>query len=162
VVFPSLLHPQQWESSHRRILYETIYTGINNGNPDAPRVYSNAGTLLTTMSGLACTTNCDPFDIVELPDGRFVVSYQIAAANSLELFDSSFVRVGTLYSNPAVLMTPSALEVLENGDLLACSQAYNTCERFAISGNLATRVGDRAFISNTSLVRQATKVIRVP
>ena len=133
-----------------------------SGNPDNPRVYNNDGTLAATISGLGCTTNCDPSDIVELPDGRFVLSVQAAANNSLELFSSSFAYVGQLYRNTAVVNTPGAMTVLKNGDVMVCSTAFNTCERIAISGNIGTRVGSQAFISNASLMRQPTAAVTAP
>jgi hypothetical protein len=133
-----------------------------SGNPDNPRVYNNDGTLATTISGPSCTTNCDPYDIVELPDGRFVVSLQNTTFHSLELFSSTFVHVGQLYRNTAEMITPGALAVLENGNIIVCSTALNTCEQIAISGNTGTRVGTSAFISNASLMRQPTAVVVAP
>ena len=35
-----------------------------SGNPDNVRIYSNAGALQTSLTGPACNTNCDPFDIL--------------------------------------------------------------------------------------------------
>ncbi|MCC7404773.1 MAG: hypothetical protein IT288_10280 [Bdellovibrionales bacterium] len=133
-----------------------------SGNPDNPRVYNDNGTLATTISGIGCTTNCDPYDIAELPDGRFVVSVQAAAYNSLELFDSSFTYVGQLYKDTNVMLVPGALAVLESGNLMVCSTALNTCEEIQITGNSGTRVGSQAFISDASLMRQPTAVVVAP
>ncbi len=133
-----------------------------NGGVDNPRVYSNEGVLLHSIAGPACAANCDPNDIVELPDGRFVVSYNIASLNSLEIFDSSFNHLGQLLRNTTILPTPGALAVLENGDVLACTTVLNTCERIAIDGITGSRVGTSAFIGDASRIRQPTSVQVVP
>ena len=154
----------------------TIATSINNikrisggrfvvlttGNPDQPRVYNNDGTLATTISGLGCTTNCDPYDIVELADGRFVVSVQTAAFQSLELFSSSFAFIGRLYKNTTHLINPGPLALMSNGNVLACTSTTNTCEEISISGSTGTRVGSQALISDSSLMRQPTAVVIAP
>ena len=133
-----------------------------NGNPDNPKIYNNDGTLAATVSGLACTTNCDPAGIVELADGRFVISVQAAASNSLELFSSSFAYIGQFYKDATVLQSPGPLTLLKNGDILACSTAINSCERIAVSGDVGTRVGSHAFISDSSRMRQPTAIVAVP
>lgn len=154
----------------------TIATSINNikrisgnrfvvlttGNPDQPRVYNNNGTLAGTISGLSCTTNCDPYDIVELADGRFVVSVQAAALQSLELFSSSFVYIGQLYKNTTHLINPGPLALMSNGNVLACTSTTNTCEEISITGSTGTRVGSQALISDSSLMRQPTAVVIAP
>lgn len=135
---------------------------LATGNPDQPRVYNNDGTLAGTISGLSCTTNCDPYDIVELADGRFVVSVQAAALQSLELFSSSFAYVGQLYKNTTHLINPGPLARMSNGSILACTSTTNTCEEISISGNTGTRVGSQALISDASLMRQPTAVVIAP
>lgn len=131
-----------------------------SGNPDNVRIYTNAGVLSTTLTGPACGTNCDPYDIVELDDGRFLVSNQVTHA--LELYNSSFTYVAQAYLNTSVMITPGAMAKLADGSVLVCSTALNTCERFTISGNALTRVGTQAMISDASLMRQPTSVTVMP
>lgn len=135
---------------------------ITTGNSDYPRVYNNDGTLVTNLTGLTCTTNCDPSDIVELSDGRFVVSYQNATYQSLELFDSSFAHVGQLYKDTDILRNPGAMSLLANGNIIACSTLYNVCEEISVSGSTGTRVGTSALIGDPSLMRQPTSVLVIP
>lgn len=139
--------------------FALVYTGGN----DSVSIRNNDGTAVTTItSGLACGTNCDPTDIVELPDGRFVVSYNVANVMGLYLYSSSFSLVGTLYANTSVINSVSSMATLSNGDILACSSTLNVCERFSISGNTASRVGSSSFISDAGRVRQPTDVVVVP
>lgn len=133
------------------------------GNPDNPRVYSESGVLQGSFANtVGCNTNCDPYEVVELPDGRFVASMQIAAKQSLELFDSDFSHIGVLYRNLAVLPTPGSLDILANGDLIVCTLVLNACEQLTIDGNIAERVGTRSLISESSLIRQPTTVRVLP
>ncbi len=133
------------------------------GNPDNPRVYSSSGVLLASFANTAgCNTNCDPYEVVELPDGRFVASMQIAAKQSLELFESDFSYIGVLYRDLAVLPSPGSMDVLDNGDLIVCTLVLNACEQLRIDGNLAERVGTRSLISESSLIRQPTTVRVLP
>jgi len=145
---------------------KTISSGrfvvLFSGGTDNPRIYNNAGTLQGTISGLSCGANCDVYDIAELSDGRFVVSVQNATYQSLELFNSSFTHVGQLYKDATVLYNPGPLAELANGNIIACSLAFNTCEELAVSGNTASRVGSVPLISNVAAVRQPTKVLVVP
>lgn len=129
-------------------------------NPDQPRVYTEAGVLQGTFANSACTTNCDPFDVLELDDGRFVISARVP--NALYLYNADRSYVGVLYSNTTLMQGPSALAQLPNGNILACNTTFNTCEQLAISGNSATRVGSKAYIDNASAMRQPMKVIVVP
>lgn len=129
-------------------------------NPDQPRMYSAAGALIGTFANPPCTTSCDPFDVLELRDGRFVVSAR--ATNALYLHAPNRSYLGVLYSNTSLMQGPSALAQLENGNVLACNTTFNTCEELALSGNTATRVGTKAFIDNASVMRQPMKVITVP
>ncbi len=135
---------------------------LTSGGVDTPKVYNNDGTAVTTLTGLGCGNNCDPYDIVELTDGRFVVSYQLAAYQSLELFNSSFTYVGQLYKSSSDLLMPGALALLNNGNILACTSALNTCEEISVSGNTGSRVGTRALISDASLMRQPVSVVVAP
>jgi hypothetical protein len=129
-------------------------------NPDSPRVYSNAGILLSTFPTTSpCTTNCDPYDVVELTDGRFVVNSRVT--HGLYLYSSTFVYIGVLYLDTTVLNSPSAMTLLANGNLLACNTSFNNCEELLISGNTATRVGASALINNASAVRQPLAVMVV-
>lgn len=134
------------------------------GTPDSPRIYNDAGVLQSTVSlaGLACTTNCDPSDIVELADGRFVIAVQAAASNSLELYSSTFTYIGQLYKDTNVLQTISAIAQTSDGDLVACSTAFNTCEKIQINGSTGVRVGTSAFIGDASLIRQPTDIVVIP
>lgn len=130
-------------------------------NPDAPRVYNNSGTLAATFPTTSpCTTNCDPFDVVELPDGRFVVNSRVT--HGLYLYSSTFTYIGVLYLDTTILNTPSGMTVLGNGNILVCSTSFNNCEEFSISGNSATRVGTSALIDNISAARQPLSVMVVP
>lgn len=130
-------------------------------NPDAPRVYNNSGTLVATFPTTSpCTTNCDPFDVVELPDGRFVVNSRVT--HGLYLYSSTFTYIGVVYLNTSILNTPSGMTVLGNGNILVCSTSFNNCEEFSISGNTATRVGTSALINNISAARQPLSVMVVP
>jgi hypothetical protein len=154
----------------------TIPTAINNvrkisgnrfvvtftTNPDSPRVYTAGGVLSATFASAvgACTTACDPYDVVELDDGRFVMNGR--TANALYLFNSSFAYIGVLYQNTAVLQAPTSLVKLSNGNIMACNTTFNTCEQFSISGSSATRVGSTAFIDNASVMRQPTGAAVIP
>ncbi len=136
---------------------------VNTGGNDSPSIRNNNGTSIGTVTmGLACGTNCDPSDILELPDGRFIISYQIAASQSLELYSSTFVRVGTLFLDTSVLQGISAMTLLDDGTILACSTTFNLCEKLLISGNTATRVGTTPFIDDVGKIRQPTDVVVVP
>lgn len=133
------------------------------GVPDGPRVYDNLGTLLTTVSlGLSCGGNCDPSDILELADGRFVISVQAPSLHSLELYSSTFAYIGQLYRDTTVLQSISALAQLPGGDLIACSTGFNTCEKIQLIGSVGVRVGSIAFISDASVMRQPTDVLVIP
>lgn len=153
----------------------TIPTAINNiqaisgnrfvvtfaTNPDSPRVYNNTGTLAATFPTTSpCATNCDPYDVVELSDGRFVVNSRIT--HGLYLYTANFTYVGVMYLNTGILNMPSGMTLLANGNLLVCSTSFNTCEEFAIAGNTATRVGTSALINNVSAARQPLSVMVVP
>lgn len=130
-------------------------------NPDTPRVYNNSGTLAATFPATSpCTTNCDPFDIVELPDGRFVVNSRVT--HGLYLYSSTFTYIGVLYLDTSILNTPSGMTVLGNGNILVCSTSFNNCEEFSISGNSATRVGTSALINNVSAARQPLSIMVIP
>ena len=130
-------------------------------NPDSPRVYNNAGTLVATFPITSpCTNNCDPYDVVELEDGRFVVNSRIT--HGLYLYSSTFTYIGVLYLNTSILNSPSGMTLLPNGNLLVCNTSYNNCEEFLISGNTATRVGTTALINNVSAARQPLSVMVVP
>ncbi len=147
----------------RKISGNRFVALTTGGTPDSPRVYSNAGALISTPAlGLSCTTNCDPSDILELSDGRFVISIQAGALNSLELYSSSFSYIGQLYRDTNVLQGISALAQHPSGDVIACSTAFNTCERIRITGNIGSRVGSSAFIGDVSLIRQPTDVLVIP
>jgi hypothetical protein len=100
--------------------------------------------------------------VVELPDGRFVASMQLAAKQSLELFEADFSYVGVLYRDLTVLPSPGSLDVLENGNLIVCTLVLNACEQLSIDGNTAERVGSRSLISESSLIRQPTAVRVLP
>ncbi|MCB0347793.1 MAG: hypothetical protein KDD37_03115, partial [Bdellovibrionales bacterium] len=139
--------------------FAVTYTGGN----DSVSIRNNDGTASTTVaSGLACGTNCDPTDILELPDGRFLISYQIAAVQGIELYSSTFVRIGTFFQNSTLLQNISSMALLANGNVLACSSTFNVCEQLAISGSVGVRVGSSAFIDDASRVRQPTDVVVVP
>jgi len=135
-----------------------------NGTNDQPRVYNNAGTLVGTFASATgfCTTNCDPFEVQELSDGRFLVTSQIANNGSVLLYNANFSFAARAYQNLEILRTPSSITTLKNGNYLICCTTYNTCEEFSLSGNTLTRVGNQSFIANPSLVRQPTKVVVVP
>ena len=135
-----------------------------NGGSDMPRVYSNAGVLEGTFASAVgfCTTNCDPFEVEELTDGRFLVTSQIANNGSVLLYNANFSFVTRAFQDLQLLRTPSSITTLKNGNYLICCTTYNTCEEFSLSGNSLTRVGVQSLISNTSLVRQPTKVLVVP
>ncbi len=140
--------------------FAAITTG---GSPDSPRIYNNDGTLATTVTlGLSCTTNCDPSDILELSDGRFLISVQNAALNSIELYTSSFVRVGQFYRDTTVLQGISALAQAADGSVIACSTFFNTCEKLQVVGDTGVRVGSRALIDNSTVMRQPTDILVVP
>jgi hypothetical protein len=140
--------------------FAAITTG---GAPDSPRIYTDAGVLSTTISlGLACTTNCDPSDILELSDGRFLVATQIASQNSIELYSSSFAYIGQFFKDGTILQNISALAQMADGNVLACSTTFNTCEKIQIVGNTGVRVGSRAFIDAASVMRQPTDLLVVP
>lgn len=153
----------------------TIPTAVNNiksisgdrfivtftANPDSPRVYSNDGVLLGSFDTISpCTVNCDPWDVVELSDGRFAVNSRVT--NAIYLYSATFTYVGVLYLDTAYIIAPSGMSLLKNGNLLACGTTFNTCEELKISGNTATRVGSVALINNASVVRQPLTVSVVP
>ena len=130
-------------------------------NPDSPRVYNEAGTLLATMPITSpCTNSCDPYDIVELSDGRFVVNSR--TTNGIYLYNSSFTYVGVLYLDVTVINQPSSMSLLKNNNLLVCNTNFNTCEELAISGNTASRIGTTALINNAGAVRQPLASMVVP
>ena len=135
-----------------------------NGTNDQPRVYNNAGTLAGTFASAVgfCTTNCDPFEVEELSDGRFLMTSQLANNGAVFLYNSNFTFVGRAFQNLEILRTPSSITTLSNGNYLVCCTTYNTCEELSLSGNTLTRVGNQSLIANPSLVRQPTKVIVVP
>lgn len=137
-----------------------VYTGGN----DSPSIRNNNGTSIGTISlaGLGCGTNCDPADVLELSDGRFIVAYQAAAARGLEIYSSTFTRIGTFFRDSAVLAAPSALAQLNDGSVLACDSTYNVCERFIITGDTGQRSGSEAFISAATLIRTPTDVVVIP
>ena len=137
-----------------------VCTGLTSGT-DAPRVYNDDGTAgtPTTFSGAPCGVNCDPSDIVELPNGNFVVSMQIT--HSLEMFGPTGTYLGRAFLDTTVLQTPSAMALLKNGNIIVCSTAFDNCEQFSINGITATRVGSKAFISD-DLIRQPTDVLVIP
>jgi hypothetical protein len=147
----------------RKISGDRFVAITTGGAPDSPRVYSNAGTLQTTVTlGLSCGTNCDPSDILELSDGRFVVAVQAAALHSLELYSSSFTYIGQLYRNTSLLQTISSIAQASDGDVIACSTGFNTCEKIQIVGSTGVRVGTTAFIDSASIMRQPTDVLVIP
>jgi hypothetical protein len=137
---------------------------VFNGTTDQPRVYNNAGTLVGTFASAVgfCTTNCDPYEVEELSDGRFLVTSQLANAGAVFLYNANFSFVGRAYQNLDLLRTPSSITTLKNGNYLVCCMTYNTCEELSLSGNTLTRVGNQSLIANPSLVRQPTKAIVVP
>lgn len=136
----------------------------NGGVPDSPRIYNNNGTLATTisMAALACTTNCDPSDILELSDGRFLVATQAAALHSIQLYSSSFAYIGVFFIDTTILQNISALAQAPDGSVIACNTNFNSCEKLQIVGSTGVRVGSRAFIDSASLMRQPTDVLVVP
>lgn len=130
-------------------------------NPDSPRVYNNSGTLVATFPITSpCTNNCDPFDVVELPDGRFVVNSRIT--HGLYLYSATFTYIGVLYLNTAVVNMPSAMTLLQNGNLLTCNTSFNSCDEIKINGNIGTRVGTTSLINNISAMRQPLSVTVIP
>ncbi len=140
--------------------FAAITTG---GAPDSPRIYNNNGTLATTISlSLSCTTNCDPSDILELSDGRFLVSVQAAALNSIELYSANFTYIGQFFRDTTILQNISAMAQMNDGSVLACSTTFNTCEKLQIVGSAGVRVGSRAYIDAASVMRQPTDVLVVP
>lgn len=139
--------------------YAIMYTGGN----DSVSIRNNDGTVNTTVaSGLPCNTNCDPSGLLELPDGRFLISYQINSVEGIVLYSSTFVRIGTFFQNTTVLQNITAMTLMDNGDVLACSASFNVCERLAFNGDVGVRVGTSAFIDEASRVRQPTDVLVVP
>ncbi len=147
----------------RKISGDRFVALTTGGNPDSPRVYNNNGTLAGTIAlGLPCGNNCDPTDIVELPDGRFLVSVQIAAQNSIEIYNSSFVRIQQFYRDLTVLQAISAMALTPDGNVLACSSSFNTCEKIQVVGNSGVRMGSSAFIDDVSVMRQPTDILVVP
>jgi hypothetical protein len=140
------------------------FAAVFTGGDDRVRIYNNDGTLAATITntGLACGTNCDPNDIVELSDGRFVIAFSAAAIQGLEIYSSSFVRIGTFYRNSAVLPLPYTVTETHDGSVLSCSSTFNTCEKFQVVGSTGVRIGSSAFIGDTSLIRQPTDVVVIP
>jgi hypothetical protein len=134
------------------------------GNPDMTRIYNNSGTLAGTFASATgfCTNNCDPYEVEELPDGRFLVTSRIANNGSILLYNANFSFVTRAYQDLNVLRTPSSIATLKNGNYIICCTTYNTCEEFSLSGNSLNRVGIQSLIANPSLVRQPTKVLVVP
>jgi hypothetical protein len=140
--------------------FAAITTG---GAPDSPRIYNNDGTLATTIAlGLSCTTNCDPSDILELSDGRFLVAIQAVALNSIEMYSANFTYIGRFFSDPTILQGISALTQMTDGTVLACNTTFNTCEKIQIMGNSGVRVGSHAFIDAASVMRQPTDALVAP
>jgi hypothetical protein len=130
-------------------------------NPDSPRVYTNAGVLSATFPITSpCTNNCDPYDVVELPDGRFAVNSRVT--NGIYLYSSAFVYVGVLYLDASIINQPSSMAVLENDNLLVCNTTFNTCDELKITGNTAARVGVTPLISNVGTVRQPLATMVIP
>jgi len=130
-------------------------------NPDMPRVYSNSGTLLATFPSTSpCTTNCDPFDVVELPDGRFAVNSRVTSG--IYLYSSTLAYIGVLYLDTTIINMPSSMALLQNNDLLVCNTNFNTCEELSISGNSASRVGTTALINNVAAMRQPMATMVIP
>jgi hypothetical protein len=130
-------------------------------NPDSPRVYSNAGTLLATFPITSpCTNSCDPYDVVELSDGRFVVNSR--ATSGVYLYSSTFTYVGVLYLDTTIINQPSSMALLKNNNLLVCNTSFNTCEEISISGNTGTRVGSTALINNVAAMRQPLSTMVIP
>ncbi|MBS1963469.1 MAG: hypothetical protein JST04_14735 [Bdellovibrionales bacterium] len=148
----------------RKISGDRFVAVTTGGTPDSPRVYTNSGVLSTTISlaATSCTTNCDPSDVLELSDGRFLVSTTNASGNAIELFSSSFAYVGQFFKDTTVLQGISALAQMGDGSIVACSTTFNTCEKIQIVGNTGVRVGSHAFIDAASVMRQPTDVLVVP
>jgi hypothetical protein len=153
----------------------TVPTAINNikaisgdrfvvtftGNPDSPRVYNNNGTLLGSFPITSpCTNNCDPYDVVELSDGTFVVNSRIT--HGLYHYSATFTYLGVMYLNTSILNMPSGMSLLTNENLIVCSTSFNNCEEFSIAGSVATRVGTSALINNVSAARQPLSIMVVP
>lgn len=141
------------------------FIALGTGGADNPRVYANDGTLAATVptsGATGCGANCDPFDMIELSDGRFVASFQTATKRSLELFNSSFGYIGQLYRDTSVLMTPTSLAQKANGNIIACDSSYNVCEEFKIDGTTATRVGTTSLIDDAAVMRQPVNILVVP
>lgn len=151
-------------TSIRRISNDRFIASGTLGT-DNPRVYNNAGVLQVTVpasGSTGCAANCDPADMMELADGRYVALHQVAAAPAIELFNSTFGYVGRAYNNPNVLRTPSTVAQRANGNLIVCDTTYNTCEEFVFTGTTLVRVGTSALISDPANMRQPLKVIVVP
>lgn len=148
----------------RKISGNRFVAVTTGGTPDSPRVYTNAGVLSTTISlaSTSCTNNCDPSDVLELSDGRFLVATTNVNGNSIELFSSSFTYVGRFFKDTTVLQGISALAQMADGAVIACSTVFNTCEKIQIVGNTGVRVGSQAFIDDASVMRQPTDVLVVP
>lgn len=129
--------------------------------PDAPQVYNADGTLAGTFQSTSpCGTNCDPWDVVELPDGRFVVNSRIT--HGLYLYSATFTYIGVLYLDTTVLQMPTGMTLLSNGNLLVCNNSFNTCEEIVISGNSGTRAGKFPLIKDSATARQPQSVLVVP
>lgn len=139
------------------------FAAVTTGGDDRVRIYNDAGTLQTQINtGLACGVNCDPTDITELSDGRFVISYQIAAAQSLQIYDSSFTYIGQYYLNTTILPSPNTIARTHDNFVIACTLSLNTCEKFQTIGSSGVRVGSTAFIADASTMRQPTDILVVP
>jgi hypothetical protein len=145
----------------RRISGDRFVVMTTGGTPDSPRVYSNAGALLTTITlGLSCGANCDAVEILELSDGRFLVSNIVN--QSIELYSSTFTHIGQFYRNTSLLQNIYAMAQASDGSVIACGTIFNTCEKLQIIGNSGIRVGSQAFIDQVSLMRVPFDILVVP
>jgi hypothetical protein len=145
----------------RRISGDRFVIMTTGGTPDSPRVYSNAGVLQTTITmNLSCGASCDPVEILELTDGRFLISN--AVNQSLELYSADFVRIGTFYRNLSVLQYVYGMTQMADGSVLACAYVLSTCEKLQIVGDVGVRVGSKAFIDQAARMRVPYDVLVVP
>ena len=154
ITFPTAINNIKTISGDRFVVTFTT-------NPDSPRVYNSSGTLLTTFPITSpCTNNCDPYDVVELSDGRFAVNSRVTSG--IYLYNTTFSYVGVLYLNTGVINMPSSMAVLQNNNLLVCNTNFNTCEELSISGDTASRVGTTALINNVAAMRQPLSTMVIP
>ncbi len=158
--FPFVIAPAAANISNiKRISGDRFVILAPGATDDRLRVYANDGTGGTQYSGgLACNTNCDPSDIVELSDGRFVVAYQTANSHRLQILDSNFANATLLYVDANYINMPTTMELMSNGHLIVCSSIFNSCEELTISGATATRT----FSNPLLFVRQPIRVLVVP